>query len=199
MKKINLPLSRWHHVAQRLRNQAQKLTDEAYATLADTRVSSVIDDEQKQAMLDRGQKALGKVKQIMLAHQGLAHIRGELALANTQMGVATKLARLEALRQEKTQLQKLGNIKLLTQPSVDNANEALEKRSKNEQTVRYMRGDENEGLALRVVPIDALDWVQDRVRDLELEIQTMTDEISDINRGSITIELDDEIVALANL
>ena len=199
MQTITLPLSRWHHVGQRLRNLAQKLADEAYSALAETRVSSVIDEEQAQAMRARGQKALEKAQDIMVVHQGLATIRGELAEANTKLGVSAKLAVLEAKRQEKSQLQRLASVKLLTMPSVDNANVALEKRNKNETTVRYMRGDENEGLALRVVGIDALDGLKERVRALELDIQDLTDEISDINRNTVSISLDDNVVELANL
>ena len=199
MRDITLTLSRWHHVAQRLRVSAQKLTDEAYATLAETRISSPIDEDQKQAMKTEGQRALQKTQEIMQAHKGLGLIRGELAKANATFGVSDKMAVVESLRHEKAQLQRLAQIKLLTMPSVDNANDALEKRKTENQPMRYRAGDENDGLALRVVSIDALESANNRVQHIEGLILSLTDEISDINRQTLTISLDDAIAKLVHL
>lgn len=199
MTKIKQTLSRWHHIAQRLRNTSQKLSDEVYGVLSGTHISSIVDGEQKRAMLERGKKALEKTHLIMLSHQGLGKIRSELAEANVKFGVAGKLAIIEALRQEKKQLQSIANIDLLTMPSVQNANEALENVADKQQVVHPWRENNTKGVALRVVSINALDGLRERVRDIELEIQELTDEISEVNQRTISIELDDEIVKLANI
>ena len=200
MADISLTLSRWHHVANRLRNMAQKLNDEAYETLANTRISSIIDDEQMEAMEKRGQDALNKARLVMIAHQGLGIIRGELSKANNENGVSGLLAVVEALRQERNHLQKLVSVDVLTMPSLKNANEALEKQSKNTtKSIGYLRGEEKDGMALRVVNIDSLDEFKNRIIDVEVEIQALTDEISEINQKAIKIDLPDEVVKMANL
>ena len=198
--KFTLSLSRWHHVATRLRTLAQKLTDEAQATLGATRVSSPIDEEQESALTEQGLKALDKVQQIVLAHEGLAMIRTQLAKKNADMGVADKLALVETLRQEKTQLTRLAAINLITMPAVQKANDALAKKPAATEAQMWRGRDvDSSGVVVRLVPIGALEGVHERIRVIELDIQELTDEMSDINRGSMTIELPNQVAQLVNL
>lgn len=197
--KFTFSLSRWHHVATRLRSLAQKLTDEAQSALGNTRVTSPIDDEQTSALTEEGLKALDKARQVVLAHEGLAVVRSALAQKNAEMGVADKLALVETLRQEKTQLLRLAGINLITMPSVQKANEALLQKPVNEQPAWRARGEDVSGVAVRLVPIGSLEFVHERVRVIELDIQELTDEMSDINKGSLSIELSSEIAQLVNL
>ena len=198
--KFTLSRSRWHHVATRLRTLAQKHTDEAQATLGATRVSSPIDEEQESALTEQGLKALDKVQQIVLAHEGLAMIRTQLAKKNADMGVADKLALVETLRQEKTQLTRLAAINLITMPAVQKANDALAKKPAATEAQMWRGRDvDSSGVVVRLVPIGALEGVHERIRVIELDIQELTDEMSDINRGSMTIELPNQVAQLVNL
>ena len=194
---ISLSLSRWNHVAGRLRVLAQKTQEDALASLGDTRISSPIDEEQKQAMLLKGQKSLADVASILAAHRGIGLIRAALAVHNAQAGVAEKLALMEALRGEKNALLPLKGIPLLTMPSVENANEALEKHK--EPTDMYRRSDAPRGVALRTVPINALHDVEARLRQIDTDVQVLSDEVNDLNKEILGIDLPEEVVKLANL
>lgn len=201
MKNITQSLSRWNHTATRFRTLGQNLSQQAYDTLAETRITSPIDAEQSKALEALGQKALRQLEDAQVALETSGVIRAALAEKNAEAGIARKLALLDALKAEQKALERTADISLIVMPSAhhERANEALDKHKDSEERFFARNVEIKKGVALRLVPMDAFDAFEKRIMVIKSDIQAMSDEVNDLNNASMTLELSDAAATLLNL
>lgn len=181
-----LTLSRWHHVADRIKAIGQAKHHEAMKALGNTTVDQALLPEQVEALKARGAKALGLAQEAREAMAVVGAIRMALAKANAEKGITVMLAEAEAKRREAKMLAEYASIDLITRTPVSRANQALES-SQNQPRDPYMGG--GRGVAVSLVASDALDFANEERVGLEAAVASLTDQVAELNRTKISIDL----------
>lgn len=182
-----LPLSRWHHVADRIREIAERRHLEATSVLGGTSLSrhAPLGDAQVDALRKRGAKALERVGEVIEAQRVVGQIRVALAKANAEKGVSELLSLAEAKRRELRVLNDYAQIDLVTRVPLDQAVETLRNGNENKDGAP-MR---SLSLPVALVETDALDWVSDEIESLNSQVASLTDQVAELNRATLTIQL----------
>jgi len=191
---FTLTLTRWHHVASRIKALSKTYMDEARQGFDGNVVDSVLSQEQIEALKKRGLRAQSLLEKGLAAIATVGKIRAELARANGNHEVSAMLAEAEDKRAQARALEHFSNIDLLTMPAVDKINDILERQ--DESKSRYTIG---RGVRVSLVPADALDFVSERRRELEAQAAAISDQVSEINRKTLTIEIDSELAKSVGL
>ena len=195
-KTFTLSLSRWHTIAKRLSAHGEALFENAMSVLGSANVQHELGETQKAALLERGSKALADLSEARSAISAAARVRAALSHANAAHGISAKLALAEGMRREVQLLDQLSRIDLLARVELDKANEALSKRPSSEDVIGMRRVG---ALPVALVAIDALD---PHARDkslLERQQQELMDEINDLNRNTLSIDLPVDVAVHASL
>lgn len=195
-KTFTLSLSRWHTIAKRLSVHGEALFENAMSVLGSANVQHELGDTQKAALVERGSKALADLTEARSAISTAALVRAALSHANAQHGISAKLAMAEGMRREVQLLDQLGRIDLLARVELDKANDTLTKRTTSEDIMGTRRLG---ALPVALVAIDALDTHARDKSLLERQQQELMDEINDLNRNTLSIELPVDIAAHASL
>ena len=195
-KTFTLSLSRWHTVAKRLSAHGEALFENAMGVLSGASVQHELGEAQKAALAERGTKALSDLDEARSAIGAAATVRAALSHANAQHGVSAKLAQAEGMRREVQLLDQLARIDLLARVELDQANAALAKRGASEDLIGMRRVA---SLPVALVAIDALDKHARDKSMLERAQQELMDEINDLNRNTLSIDLPVEVAAHASL
>lgn len=193
VKTFTLPLSRWHHVADRIASLATQFQAEAVKALGGTTLSTPLADQQITALRDRGQKALKWAEQAREALQVVGTIRVALANANAQQGITTKLAEAEALRRQIKAAEELASIDLVTRTPLENVNTALASQSNTRDL--YRAG----GVDVALVNSDALDFLVDHLIELKARVAVLTDSVATLNRAELTQDLPEALAQAAGV
>lgn len=197
MGKFQFSLSRAHSVADRLRQSAQAKQQTALATLGGTSLSHAPTAEQKTALGERGILALTQLAEARAELLAVGTIRAALATANAAAGVTTLLATIDAKRQEAKLLAQVTSIDLLTRVPLDQVAEALAQRPTSEVSMYGGRG--SSGVPVTVVGVNALESLRVERLALEAEINALGDRVNDLNRTTVTVELEDSMAKVAGL
>lgn len=195
-KTYTLSLSRWHTAAKRLSAHGEGLFESATAALGGSTVQHELSEAQKAALFERGQKALADLDQARSAIRAAAVVRAALATANSRHGVSEKLALAEGVRRELQLLDHLGHIDLLARVELDQANVALSKRAGADDMLGGRRGGL---LPVSLVAINALDAHRRDQAILERQQQELMDEVNDLNRNTLSIDLPEDVAVHAGL
>lgn len=195
-KTFTLSLSRWHTVAKRLGAQGEALFENAAATLGGASIQHELGDAQRAALSERGEKALSDLVEARQAITAAAEVRARLADANARHGISAKLAISEGVRREIQLLEQLARIDLLTRVELAQANAALAKRPGAED---ILGGRRLGALPVALVAINALDGHARDKAILERRQQELLDEVNDLNRNTLSIELPIAIATQAGL
>jgi hypothetical protein len=192
MTAYTFTLSRAHAVADRLRKGADAKRDEALMTLTGHTFNHVPSDDQVAALKSRGERALASLASAREGLRAVGHIRETLAQANATAGVSQLLAQIEAKKQEARLLSQLTGVDLLTLVPLAQVNDAFTSRS-HENSLR--------GLSVRVglVPLNAFDGLREELSVLNATISAMSDQVNDMNKKTITVELPEELAKEAGL
>lgn len=191
---FTLTLTRWHHVAGRIKALAGAYLDEARQGLNGTSIDNVLTAEQIQALKGRGERARKLLDQGMEALATVGKIRTELARANGQHEVSAMLAEAEDKRVQARALESFSAIDLLTTTPVEQVNEVLNSRGDDKARLGMLRG-----VRVALVPVGSLDFVADKRRALEAQAAAISDQVAEINRKTLTIELDAELAKAVGL
>lgn len=191
-----LPLSRWHHVADRIRAIAEAKHQYAVQTLGSTQLTAgvPVDESQIQALKARGQKALEQAREARHAQETVATIREELARLNALKGITALLAKAESTRRLIKQLKEYAAIDALTRIPVEKA-AAVTKESQGGSDLFSRRSS----IPVSLVTIEEIDGLSEDVGTLEAQVATITDQIADLNRTPLTIELPVTLAKAAGL
>lgn len=193
-RSYSLPLSRWHHVADRIRAFGESKSSAAVSVLDGTIVKNSLSDAQRQALVERGAKAVKDLEQARLAIQTVAFIRTHLAKANADYGVNTLLSQAEGKRKEAALLRTLAGIDLVTKTGIEEVNHTLSD-SKNDRDFGYGHS----GVRVALVSANTFDNASDAAAILESEASAITDQVADLNRNTLEIVLPIELAQAAGL
>ena len=185
-KSFTLTLTRWHHVAGRIAALAKSKLAEAEETLGHTKTENTLTEKQVKALEGRGSQALELLHGGLAAMEVVGQIRKALAQANGKHGVAAMLAEAEEKRARARALERFAEIDLLSTTHVSEVNDVLNSRG-GDNSIMYR------GVRVAVVDIDSLDFVRQTRRDLEAQASAISDQVAELNRQTMTLDLDDAL------
>lgn len=183
-----LTLSRWHHVADRIKAIGEAKHREALGALGGTTLNHTLAEPQIKALEARGTRALGLIQEAREAMSAVGAIRMALAEANAERGVTRLLAQAEAKRREARMLGDYAGIDLVTRTPVTALNATLASQA-NQASKAHDAYGRSLGVPVSLVPSDALDFVAAERAALEAEVAAITDQVADLNRGTLELEL----------
>jgi hypothetical protein len=196
VKTYTLSLSRWHAVAGRLRTHAEALFERAQAVIGNTSVVHEVSSAQISALQERGANALAELGIARAAMQGATVIRAKLASANAAEGVTALLAEAEGLRREVQQLARIEAIDPLRQVELSQVNGALSRNAESGNG-RHLYG--NQGVPVAMVGLNALEGFARDKLVLERRQVELMDQVNDLNRKTLQIELPVAVAQAAGL
>jgi hypothetical protein len=196
-KNYTLTLTRWHHVASRLKALSKAHLDEARTILGNTRTDTAPSLVQIQALEARGARGLELLASGRAALNAVGDIRIALAHANAEALINEQLSRVEQKRAMARVLADFGSIDLITATPPDMAEQVLAARAAN-NTGRRGFIDEP-GILLALVDPAALDGLRAEQAALEAEAAALTDQVADSNRAQMTLQLDENLAKAVGL
>lgn len=185
-RSYSLPLSRWHHVADRIRLFGETRSASALQVLQGPQIRTTLSDVQIEALRERGAKALADLGIARDAVRAVASIRERLAVANAEFNVNSLLAQAEGKRKEASLLRSVSAIDLVTKVPLEGVNAALTEGLSVEKTVY---GQSQNGVRPSLVATNALASFEDEAALLDSEVAALTDAVADLNRNTLSIEL----------
>ena len=192
-RSFSLPLSRWHHVAARIKSLADGQAREARDALAGTELTAPVSEAQAEALRARGARGLDLLAQARVATDTVARIRAALATANATHGVTALLAEAEGVRAQARLLASFQSIDLTVATPLASANAVLESRT-DSKGLLAMRG-----LRVALVEPTALDSLADERLVLESRAAALSDQVADLNRAVLSLELPVSLAQAAGL
>lgn len=195
-KPFTLPLSRWHHVADRIREIGERKHQNAFQTLSAAQLSLgvPVTAEQVEALRKRGATALGDADSARAAKIAVGNIREALARENAKYGITALLAKAESKRQLVRQLAQYAALDLVTRVPLDSVQQVI-KDAAGSTDALGRRGV----LPVTLVASNTFDSFKDEISALESEVASITDEVADLNRNTLTLELPAELAQAAGL
>lgn len=183
-KPYTLTLSRWHHVADRIRQISESKHREAQHHLGGVSLLHPMAEAQLKSLQARGKRALGLLQEAREALSCVGAIRIALAQANADKGITRLLAEAEAKRRESKMLEAYEAIDLATKVPLAEANKALEKATPSKDA--YGR---TSPIQASLVSPEALDFISDERRLLEAQVAALQDQVAELNRATLMVEL----------
>ncbi len=194
-KSFTLPLSRWHHVADRIAGIAKEKQAEALKALGNTQLTTAINEEQTKALKARGEKALQFVRDSQEAFSIVGTIRSALAEANARHSINTKLAEAESLRRRIQALEELASIDLVTRTPLANVNEVLATLPAG----RDLSFGRAPAISVALVGADALDFISEELITFKANVAVITDQVAALNRATFSLDLPEALAKAAGV
>lgn len=195
MAKHNLTLTRWHKVAERLQDEIARQTAQVEAAYSRARFDPALKQGLRvQELID---SARATVDQALALNERLlraiATIRTELAKKNASLGVAERLSAIDSLNKQAKLLEAV-------------INHEAGRTVHHEDFVKLEAGapeasayGQRTTIAVKVLPDARVSELQTSVTAMRRRAHGLTDEINDVNRSILSIELDDDLAAIAGL
>lgn len=190
-----LTLTRWHKVAERLARDYGESVSECRSTLMHTEISAYLGEEQEQFLQTQKQNALGNLERAFRIQDAVAHIRHLVGDANVREGVSAKLAEFDKLNRR---------VKALS--------EVVDGQSTDMVTVSQLRSIPKDYVAdgasydskrpkikVRMLSMQELEALGDQLSKTRKAAYALSDEVSDLNRVKLSIELETEVASAAGL
>ena len=189
-----LSLSRWHKVAERLARSYAEQTQTARNTVTNTQVSGFLGEGQVARLQDLAAQQLQNLQTAFQVQDALARIRQSLGDANARVGVSRELAEFDALSRR----QKLLETILAAQTSEMVGFGEMPQLPR--QIASEDRYDRSKGtVRIRMLEGDGLSRLKGDAENLKAKVYALADQISDLNRERLTIELEENIAQVAGL
>lgn len=186
-------LSRAHAVVGRLSKLAEAKRDEAQNTLSGVTLNNAPTDEQAAAFATRGLRALEALNEAIEGIRVVGRIRQLLAEANAKHGVSQLLSEIEAKKHEARLLTQISAIDLLTMVPIASAGTVLKERAADSSVLG------RSSVRVSLVPINALDDFRQKKTLLNANISALTDQVADLNKNTISVELPEKLAEEAGL
>ena len=190
-----LTLSRWHKVAERL---SREYTEAVYAcrlTLNQTKVSAYLGETQERQLREQSTMGLERLNKAFVIQDSLAQIRQVLGDANVHHGISAKLAEFDKLNRR---------VKVLTEIMEGQTADMIGIDELHKIPADYVADGERYDskrplLNIRMLDANALGVVRTQFEQTRTQAYALADEIADLNRAKITLELPLEIAQMAGL
>jgi len=190
-----LTLTRWHKVAERLAREYGEAVSESRSTLTQTAISAYLGEEQEEFLQTQTQTALTNLDRAFRIQDAVAHVRHLVGDANVREGVSAKLAEFDKLNRR---------VKALS--------EVVESQSSDMVSVTQLRGIPKDYVAdgasydskrprikVRMLDTQALERLADQLSNARKAAYALSDEVSDLNKAKLSIELETEVASAAGL
>ena len=190
-----LTLTRWHKVAERLAREYGEAVSESRSTLTQTAISAYLGEEQEEFLQTQTQTALTNLDRAFRIQDAVAHVRHLVGDANVREGVSAKLAEFDKLNRR---------VKALS--------EVVESQSSDMVSVTQLRSIPKDYVAdgasydskrprikVRMLDTQALERLSDQLSNARKASYALSDEVSDLNKAKLSIELESEVASAAGL
>ena len=190
-----LTLTRWHKVAERLARDYGEAVSETRTTLTQTSISAYLGEEQEQFLQSQTQNALINLERAFRVQDAVAHIRQMVGDANVREGVSAKLAEFDKLNRR---------VKALS--------EVVESQSSDMVSVSQLRSIPKDYVAdganydskrpkikVRMLDMQSLDRLAEQLSSSRKAAYALSDEVSDLNKAKLSIDLETEVASAAGL
>ena len=193
--KFNLTLSRWHKVVERINAASKECEARVKTAFTDTTVSSWNKDGVEEKAADIAHRAAQDLTLVEAGTRAVAIIRSTLAIRNAELGIAGKLAEVEGANRraslykavidgQKPDMVRAQSVHNL--PEHANQTDWLSRRSTLVVT-------------LQTADPDLLEELRQKLALEQARAVRALDEIADLNRERIEIEVSQEVIAIARL
>lgn len=187
---LELTLSRWHKVAERLGSKAAESAAAASAAFCAQRVNGYAGAEQIQALREQADAGAKALSEHAIALSGQGAIRAALARANAEFGVSDLIARQEVANRRLKAIREI----LAGQKTDMVSPESLEAyKPFAEPQARYSYREEPQGaISVRVLPRELEAELRSEAEALQASLHKLADEANDSNarRLKLAIPLD---------
>jgi hypothetical protein len=190
-----LTLTRWHKVAERLAREYGEAVSESRSTLTQTAISAYLGEEQEEFLQTQTHTALTNLDRAFRIQDAVAHVRHLVGDANVREGVSAKLAEFDKLNRR---------VKALS--------EVVESQSSDMVSVTQLRSIPKDYVAdgasydskrpkikVRMLDTQALERLADQLSNARKAAYALSDEVSDLNKAKLSIELETEVASAAGL
>jgi hypothetical protein len=196
--KHTLTLSRWHKVVERINAALKEREANAKAAFTATSVSPWNKEGVEEKAAEIARRAAADVALFEVGTQAVAAIRAALAMRNAELGISEKLAQAEAANRRAT----------LFKAIVDGQKADMVRP----ESVRALPGElvgetESWGFArrsaltvtLQTADTPFLDSLRERLAREQARATRLLDEVADLNRERLEIDVANEVAAVAAL
>lgn len=194
---LELTLSRWHKVAERLASKASECSVLASAAFCSQRVNGYAGSEQKAALQAKAAAGESALNEHLTLLEALSVIRSSLAKANAEIGVSRLLAEQETSNRRLKALREILAGQKTDMVSID----SLESyKPYADPQSRYGYRDEAQGaIAVRCLSCELESKLQSEAEKLQSALHRIADEASDANSRKIKIEISVEAARIAGM
>jgi hypothetical protein len=195
MQTYTLTLTRWHKVAERLARDYGETVSGSRSTLSQTVISAYLGEEQEQFLQAQTKTAMSNLEHAFRIQDAVAHIRHLVGDANVREGVSAKLAEFDKLNRRVKTLSEVVDSQSLDMVSV------TQLRSIPKDYVADGANYDSKRPKIKVRMLDAqdLERLADQLSKARQTAYAISDEVSDLNKARLSIELETEVARAAGL
>ncbi len=190
-----LTLTRWHKVAERLARDFGESASECRSTLTQTVISAYLGEEQEQFLQAQTQKALGNLERAFRIQDAVAHIRHLVGNANVHEGVAAKLAEFDKLNRRVKTLSEVVDSQSTDMVSITQ----LRSIPKDYVADGASYDSKRPKIKVRMLGMQDLEKLASQLDAARKAAYALSDEVSDLNKAKLSIELETDVASAAGL
>ena len=190
-----LTLTRWHKVAERLARDYGESVSECRSTLSQTVISAYLGEEQEQFLQTQTQNALGNLERAFRIQDAVAHIRHLVGNANVHEGVAGKLAEFDKLNRRVKTLSEVVDSQGTDMVSVTQ----LRSIPKDYVADGASYDSKRPKIKVRMLGMQDLEKLASQLDAARKAAYALSDEVSDLNKAKLSIELETDVASAAGL
>jgi len=190
-----LTLTRWHKVAERLAREYGESISESRSTLSQTVISAFLGEEQEQFLQAQTQSALGNLERAFRIQDAVAHIRHLVGNANVHEGVAAKLAEFDKLNRRVKTLSQVVDSQSTDMVSITQ----LRSIPKDYVADGASYDSKRPKIKVRMLGMQDLEKLASQLDAARKAAYALSDEVSDLNKAKLSIELETDVASAAGL
>lgn len=193
--KFNLTLSRWHKVVERINAASKECEARVKAAFTNTTVSSWNKDGVEEKAADIARRAAQDLLQVEAGTRAVEVIRATLAIRNAELGIAGKLALVEGANRRASLYKAViegQKADMVRAQSVRNLPEQVDQSDWLSRRSALL-------VTLQTADRDLLDVLREKFALEQGRAVLALDEIADLNRERIEIEVPNEVIEIAKL
>lgn len=188
-------LSRWHKVAERLSREYTEAVFSSRNTLNQFKVSAYLGESQEQFLSDQATQSLAQLERAFSVQDCIVRIRQAVGQANVREGIADQLAELDKLNRR---------VKLLSELVEGQTNDLIGIEDLHKIPADYVADGERydskrPSIKVRIMSLEQLAVLTKQFERTRARSYGLADEISDLNRAKLTLELPTWVAELAGL
>ena len=193
--KYSFTLSRWHKIIERLNTALKEREARIKSALTDTTISSWNKEGVEDKASDIARRAADDLIVVEAGSHAIATIRAALALRNAELGIAAKLAEVEATNR-RSSLHKAvidGQKADMVRPEAVRSLPELAAQSD------WLSRRSALAVTLQIADRDLLESLRGKLAQEQRHAVRILDEIADLNREKVEIEMPQEVLEIAGL